>query len=255
MYRAMFSIVRLDCNSALHAVPVPPEFSYRVNQSSQHALSIRRTVVAAAMQPVATLARVRTPLTHTAVAAASSASSAASAASAAAAASVEPDAAADGQLFMRLDFCSRLDGRITAADRPPIDAVFVVDTSGSMQSGFPDDTDGRSKLAVAVECVLRIAAQLQPTDAVALVRFDTGSELLVPLARATPAHVRRLRAACGKMHATGGTNLAGGLQSGYDVLRDDEAAKSDAGAAECRLRRVFVLTGMDQIAIGLFRRL
>ena len=204
---------------------------------------IRRTVVAAAMQPVATLARVRAPLTHTAVAATRtvSATSAASAASVA-----EPDAA-DGQLFLRLDFCSRLDGRITAADRPPIDAVFVVDTSGSMHSGFPDDTDGRSKLAVAVECVLRIAAQLQPTDAVALVRFDTGSERLVPLARATPAHIRRLRAACGKMQATGGTNLAGGLQSGSDVLRDAEQAetvKSDAAAAECRLRRVFFLTGI-----------
>ncbi len=203
------------------------------------------------MQPVATLARVRAPLSHTPAAAASAASSAATTGSA-----DESEANnKDGQLFMRLDFCSRLDGRITAADRPPIDAVFVVDTSGSMQSRFPDDTDSRSKLAVAVECVLRIAAQLQPTDAVALVRFDMGSERLVPLARATPAHIRRLRAACGKMQATGGTNLAGGLRAGYDVLRDAEeveAAKSSSSssspsaAAECRLRRVFFLTGMQQ---------
>ena len=39
-------------------------------------------------------------------------------------------------LFMRIDFCSKFDGTLQPADRPPIDVSFVLDVSGR-QAPFP----------------------------------------------------------------------------------------------------------------------
>lgn len=72
-------------------------------------------------------------------------------------------------MFMKIDFSSCLDGNITAATRPPLDVVFVLDVSGSMGSPFPDDSDHRSKLAVAKNCVDFILGQMLPSDRASIV--------------------------------------------------------------------------------------
>jgi len=72
---------------------------------------------------------------------------------------------------MRLDFASCLDGTMNITKKPPLDVVFVIDTSGSMQESFPDDPDRRSKLEVAQNCMMKLIDQLDTNDRVGLVSF------------------------------------------------------------------------------------
>jgi len=136
-------------------------------------------------------------------------------------------------IFMRIDFTSKLDGRIDEFKRPPIDIVFTVDNSGSMGSAFPDDVDRRSKLEVAKECIERMIQKMSPCDRVSLVKFDTTPTTLHGLLFATPTNLKALRKKLKAITVEGGTALSRGLQHSMSVLRD-----SDDNAAH-RLQRVF----------------
>lgn len=142
-------------------------------------------------------------------------------------------------LYLRLDFASRLDGALTKADRAPADIVFVVDVSGSMGTPFPDDADRRSKLEVARASITRIGEQLRDDDRIALVAFHTSADVKLELGAATPAHLQALAGVAAALHADGGTDLHRGLQRGFDVLR-----AAPPGAA-LRLQRVMFLTDME----------
>lgn len=142
-----------------------------------------------------------------------------------------------------MDFASNLDGNLTNSDRQPLDIVFVVDVSGSMSSGMPDDGDRRSKLAIAQDCMRKIAELLKPCDRVALVAFNNAPTVCYALTPATPANLFKLKSAIGNLYASGGTALAVGLQGGYDVLL---GAPSDGDGF--RLKRVMFLTDMESSA-------
>lgn len=152
---------------------------------------------------------------------------------------VHADVDSSDTLYMRLDFCSNLDGNISKTSRPPVDLVFVVDISGSMASCFPDDTDKRSKLNIAKAALLRITEQLTEHDRAALVSFNDRAETLVPLANMTDLHRAYLVDKTQSMATSGGTELANGLRHGFAELRRHPPA-----AAESRLQRVFFLTDM-----------
>lgn len=144
---------------------------------------------------------------------------------------------------MRLDFTSSLDGVLTKSDRQPLDVVFVVDVSGSMSCSLPDDSDRRSKLAIAQECMRKIADELKPCDRVGLVSFSSSPTVQYPLSSAFAGNVKALKARVGQLFASGGTALAAGLQGGYDLLQS--APNATEGF---RLRRVIFLTDMESSA-------
>jgi Mg-chelatase subunit ChlD len=145
---------------------------------------------------------------------------------------------------MRLDFCSTMDGNLTKSDRQPIDIAFVVDVSGSMSSGLPDDADRRSKLSVAQDCMRKISDELKPCDRVGLVAFNTAPMVRFRLARASATNINSLKTAIGQLTAGGGTALAAGLKGGYDLMFDAQ----DATDTEFRMRRVVFLTDMESDA-------
>ena len=150
------------------------------------------------------------------------------------------------RLFMRLDFPSVLDGKLNAALRPPLDIALVVDISGSMGCTFPDDVDGRSKLCVAKACINKIVEQLGPLDRVSIIAFNTDHEILVPLRQVDTACRNYIQKKLNKLCTSGGTALAQGLQSGYDVLQG--SIPYVAAADGVRLQRVFFLTDMESSA-------
>lgn len=148
---------------------------------------------------------------------------------------------------MRLDFSSSLDGALTKSDRQPLDIVFVVDVSGSMSSALPDDSDRRSKLAIAQDCMRKIADELKPCDRVGLVSFNDSPSVRLSLQRATTTNIQGLQAAIGGLVCCGGTALAAGLQGGYDVLLNTTNPVT-ADDSEFRIKRVIFLTDMDSSA-------
>ncbi len=99
-----------------------------------------------------------------------------------------------------------LQGRMPAiADRPPLNLVFLIDTSGSMQ-----DAD---KLPLLKQSLRLMLDQLRPTDQIAIVTYaGSAGEVLAP----TPASDKaRVLAALDQLDAGGSTAGAEGLELAY----------------------------------------
>jgi hypothetical protein len=66
----------------------------------------------------------------------------------------------------------KLDGEgIKKQGRPPVKLAIVLDISGSMSQAFRYGED-KNKLQVAIDCVMTLIDNLQPTDSFGLVAFD-----------------------------------------------------------------------------------
>lgn len=109
-----------------------------------------------------------------------------------------------------------------AAARAPIDAVVVLDRSGSM-SGAP--------MHAVREATCNLLRLLGPHDRLGVVAFDDDVELVLPLAvHDIAASSKRVR----QIETAGCTNLSGGWLKGFEMLT--------AGGRPEALRRVIVLT-------------
>jgi Ca-activated chloride channel family protein len=107
-------------------------------------------------------------------------------------------------------------------DRAPIDAVIVIDRSGSM-GGTP-----LAQVKAAVTSLLRL---LGPDDRIAVVTFDDEVDVVLPLAKHDP---KAAAATIARIHAGGSTNLSGGWLEGLRLLT--EAPRPGA------IRRIITLT-------------
>ena len=95
-------------------------------------------------------------------------------------------------------------------NRPPLNLVFLIDTSGSM--------DWPNKLPLLQQSFRLLLEQLRPDDEVAIVTYaGSAGQVLDP----TPARERdTIRAALDQLHAGGSTAGQAGLQQAYATARD-----------------------------------
>jgi Ca-activated chloride channel family protein len=101
-----------------------------------------------------------------------------------------------------------LQGRVPAiADRPPLNLVFLIDTSGSM--------DDPTKLPLLKQSFRLMLDQLRPEDQVAIVEYaGSAGQVLAPTAASERAAILRAMQSLG---AGGSTNGQGGLEQAYSV--------------------------------------
>lgn len=90
----------------------------------------------------------------------------------------------------------------------PIGVVLVLDRSGSMSG---------TKLEAAKEAARVVAEVLSPSDMLAIVTFDSESQVFVPLQRAS--NKMRISAEIARITAGGGTNIYPGLEDAFGVLQ------------------------------------
>lgn len=121
-----------------------------------------------------------------------------------------------------------LQGQMPAVeDRPPLNLVFLIDTSGSMQD--PD------KLPLLKQSLRMMLGQLRPEDQVAIVTYaGSAGQVLEPTAAGESA---KILSALDRLDAGGSTNGAEGLELAY------RAADSMAGDGE--VSRILLATDGD----------
>ncbi len=121
-----------------------------------------------------------------------------------------------------------LQGRMPATDdRPPLNLVFLIDTSGSMDQ--PD------KLPLLKQSFRLMLGQLNPADEVAIVTYAGSAGRVLD---ATPASERAtILAALDRLHAGGSTAGQEGLQQAY--------ATAEGMAADGEVSRIILATDGD----------
>jgi uncharacterized protein YegL len=128
------------------------------------------------------------------------------------------------------------------ASRSALDICFVIDISGSMSSRFPDDSDNRSKLEIAIDSVRSILPKLNERDRVAIILFNNDQRVLCPLSHCNASHITKIKSSLNTVSTSGGTSLGKGLASGLCTLFDAPAPTS---STQHRYRRVIFLTDME----------
>ncbi len=98
---------------------------------------------------------------------------------------------------------------IDASERPAVNLVLLVDTSGSMNSG--------DKLQLLQATLRMLADQLREDDRVSIVTYAGSAS--VPLSEAKGNETTKILAAINAMRARGSTAGAAGIQTAYDLAR------------------------------------
>lgn len=121
-----------------------------------------------------------------------------------------------------------LQGQMPALDdRPPLNLVFLIDTSGSM--------DDPTKLPLLKQSFRLMLDQLQPEDEVAIVEYaGSAGQVLAPTAASERTTILQ---AIQSLGAGGSTNGQGGLEQAYNV--------ADAMRADGEVNRVILATDGD----------
>ncbi|WP_329037387.1 von Willebrand factor type A domain-containing protein [Streptomyces sp. NBC_00178] len=129
------------------------------------------------------------------------------------------------------------------SERPPAALTFVVDVSGSMAE--PGRLDlARTSLGILTD-------ELRDDDSVSLVTFSDGAETLLPMTRLR-GNRTKVRDAIGEMRPEDSTNVAAGVERGYDeaveghregatnrvVLLSDALANTGETDADAILERI-----------------
>jgi Ca-activated chloride channel family protein len=96
---------------------------------------------------------------------------------------------------------------VSKQERQPLALTFVIDVSGSMRE--------ESRLELVKHALRQLANQLDARDSIALVKFSTNAELVLPM---TSAGQRTLiESAIQPLQPDGSTNTEAGLRMGYEL--------------------------------------
>jgi Ca-activated chloride channel family protein len=135
----------------------------------------------------------------------------------------EPTETQEREIWMSVG----LNSDVNAEDlqRPKLNLVLAVDTSGSMScpcSDYCSDRESRkSKMQLANEAVVSLLSKLQPDDHVGIVLFNNDAQVLLPLTLVADLDLAAVSASQLAVTAGGGTNMEAGFRTSAALLQSD----------------------------------
>ena len=126
-----------------------------------------------------------------------------------------------GTAYLQIDLAGQ--GEAAARPRVPVNAVLILDRSGSMHG---------AKIERARDAARALVQALGPEDRLAVIEFSSGASVLVPSSAPTAASRARALAAIERVEPQGGTNMAAAFDAAAPELR--------RGRAPGRVDKVFL---------------
>ena len=146
-------------------------------------------------------------------------------------------------------------------ERKKLNLVVVLDVSGSMDSSFnqyhydqygnrisysaniDDDDYTKSKIKVATESIAGLVDNLNDDDKLSIVLFSNNAHLSKPLESMKTTDKEQLKENILKIHASGGTNMASGIQMGTSQFNET----MNSNPFEYENRVIFLTDAMPNI--------
>jgi Ca-activated chloride channel homolog len=128
---------------------------------------------------------------------------------------------AGGEVYLQIDLAAQ--AAPDAAHRVPVNAVLILDRSGSMSG---------SKILRAKEAARALVEALGPKDRFSIIEFSDGAHVLVQSSEATAEAKTLAMTAIARVQAAGGTNLSAAF--------DAAAPQLSEGRAKGRVDKLFV---------------
>ena len=100
---------------------------------------------------------------------------------------------------------------VDAFDRQPLALTFVIDVSGSMNDG--------GRMGLVKESLGLLLTQLDPSDAIALIKFSTSASVVSPMVSA--GNRGAVEDAIDALATGGGTNIESGLLMGFELAANE----------------------------------
>lgn len=162
----------------------------------------------------------------------------------AAAGGASSDLVDDFDYYLNVSYNSCYDGDgMARLGRPKLNLVVALDISGSMSSSFTGGEENaqhagrKSKLAVAVECIIAMMDHLKPDDIFGIIAFNHATHVIHPPARFGSIDVKTLKEDLRALSADGGTDLHKALLAA--------TSQFNAEAAPDASKRIFFLTDLE----------
>jgi len=111
--------------------------------------------------------------------------------------------AGDATHVMRVGLQTR---SVSDTERADVNLTFVIDVSGSMEG---------DRIELVRDSLDLLVSRLRPTDSVAIVTYESDSEVLLGMTDVGDGE--ELRAAIGELYPRGSTNMQAGLEDGYEL--------------------------------------
>ncbi|EAR91045.1 Von willebrand factor type A (vWA) domain was originally protein (macronuclear) [Tetrahymena thermophila SB210] len=99
----------------------------------------------------------------------------------------------------------------------PLDLIFVIDTSGSMQG---------KKIELVKKSILQVLHIIQGDDRISLVGFNSQAKVLLELTQLTKNSKKKIQKTVDELQAGGGTQIGFGMQKAFDIIKERTNSKN-----------------------------